>query len=546
VRFEFELPAIEVQPIDGNNKPGNIQTVMFRLDQSIPRLENPEIQVNGAWQLAHDYLYVRDTIHLKARVSDDVSVNSIKLSLDGGSSYGSNLIGTYTTPDGSTAYWLDVPIDTLTDTQIPLAIRGAGKSGLLGMAVKVQDNASPAPYVNTWFVTLNLDNSPPTAAYTGGATAMDIHGDIGNVNAQLMGTATDAGTVGGIDRVEVYLVNVAQDKVINLANGTLVAKDPAPIGIWDYTENAACKRVIDWDADWATDAMELQQSGPDVAWRAQLDTDANNFPDGDVEIHYVAWDNAGNVVHGEQAGFIRNRVPAISSVTVGTDLNDNGNVTDPGEKTTYSAGSPITARNDSLYIKINTFTVDKNTPFTYSIVCTTPAGDSTNYGPTGEATINIAGKFGGDGSGKVFTVKITDAVGIEVSQTVTVNIDNVDDEDPTITVLPIGAPADLLDWDANPVAGHIESIGISQYDNATPDADVSGTVMVRGTAHDNLRIDEVWLSIDGGAAFRTAYWNGSNLVAEAAVPEFHISDEDLTDSGHDIDWDYIAENKVND
>ncbi len=49
-----------------------------------------------------------------------------------------------------------------------------------------------------------------------------------NVNAQLMGTATDAGTVGGIDRVEVYLVNVAADQVINLATGGLVAKDPSP------------------------------------------------------------------------------------------------------------------------------------------------------------------------------------------------------------------------------------------------------------------------------------------------------------------------------
>ena len=188
---------------------------------------------------------------------------------------------------------------------------------------------------------------------------------------------------------------------------------------------------------------------------------------------------------------------------------------DAGEKTAYNPASPITARNDLLYIKINTSTVGMNTPFAYSIKNTTP-GDVTEYSDaSGVATINIAGKFGGDGTGKIFTVKITDAVGIVVQQTVEVDIDNVDGENPTISVSPIGAPADLLDWAAAPVAGHIESIGISTYDNGgTADADVSGTVMVRGTAHDNVRIDAITLSIDGGAPFQVAHWGVTGLVAD--------------------------------
>ncbi len=87
--------------------------------------------------------------------------------------------------------------------------------------------------------------------------------------------------------------------------------------------------------------------------------------------------------------------------------------------------------------------------------------------------------------------------------------------DPTIAVSPIGAPADLLDWNTSPVAGHIESSGISAYDNSpSADADVSGTVMVRGTAHDNVRIDAITLSIDGGAPFQVAHWGGTGLVAD--------------------------------
>ena len=108
-----------------------------------------------------------------------MSVQSIKLSLDGGSSYGPSWSASRAPPSP-----LNKAIDTLTDTQIPIAMRGAGKSGLLGMVVKVQDNATPAPYVNTWFVTLNLDNAYPTTnTYTGtignGHDPLDLHGDVG-------------------------------------------------------------------------------------------------------------------------------------------------------------------------------------------------------------------------------------------------------------------------------------------------------------------------------------------------------------------------------
>ncbi|HSV91631.1 MAG TPA: hypothetical protein VLH81_01090, partial [Desulfobacterales bacterium] len=87
------------------------------------------------------------------------------------------------------------------------------------------------------------------------------------------------------------------------------------------------------------------------------------------------------------------------------------------------------------------------------------------------------------------------------------------------------------------MAGHIEAIGISTYHNGTPDADVSGTVMVRGTAHDNVRIDAITLSIDGGAPFQVAHWGVTGLVSDVPAA-FQITDEDLTDAGHDIDWDY--------
>jgi len=527
---------LDIQPVDDGDTAGNIQSVTFTLDQTIPRLEGQTtITVNGADELAWDYLYVRGTITLKATASDNSAVTSIKLSLDGGGSYGSELPGTPGTPVA-----INVPINTLTDILIPAAIR-ADKNGPLNMVVRLQDDTL---HVNSWTVVLNMDNRyPDKNLYTGlanGYDPMDLHGDL----PQLTGTCADTGSVSGIDKVEVYLTRwtAGTEYVVNLATNADVAIEPRDFGdppaSRDYTTNAACKIVVD---SWSGDPdQDLNQVGSDVNWWARLDTLL--LDDGPVDIHYVAFDKAGNAVHGELPGFIKNHAPVISSVTVGTDLNDDTDVLDANEQSPYNPSSPITARNDLLYIEINATETGYNTPFVYSVKNKFyETGTELANPATGVASIDISGnRFGGDGEGKVFTVKITDAVGIEVSQDVTVDIDNVDDEDPTITVLPIAAPADLLDWASSPVAGHIEKLGQTQYDNVpTEDADVSGTVMVRGTSHDNTRIDEIWLSIDGGAAVRLAFWNGTTLAVEAAYSSvFAITDDDFTDGGHDIAWDF--------
>ena len=128
-------------------------------------------------------------------------------------------------------------------------------------------------------------------------------------------------------------------------------------------------------------------------------------------------------------------------------------------------------------------------------------------------------------------------MGITVQQNITVNIRNTDAQPPTIGVNAISSSADLLDWNGAPLSGHIESAAESLYDNGgTVDADVCGTVMVRGTAHDNVRIDAIALSIDGGAPIQVAHWDTDGLVADIAA--FHISSESLSDSGHSVSWDY--------
>lgn len=537
------LFLLSVKPTDGNGKEGNVSSVSLRLDNSIPRMENPTFTLNGTDFPAQDYLYAKGTIRLKAKVRDDEAVLSIKVSLDGGSSYGPELIGSASvTQNAANDFDLDYAIDTLNDTQIPAGIRTA-RNGLLTVGVKVQDNASPAPYVNAWFSTLNMDNLFPTVSYTG--TSSNGHDPMllsGNrtASSQIMGTSSDGATaaVKGIDQIEVYLVRGTS--FLRLTDGALVALATASFGdppaSAAYTTAAACKAVIDWTKVGGVDNMALSQNGSDVDWWLKPDTTV--LTDGPVEIHYVVWDNAGNAVHGMQAGFIRNKVPVISSVTVGTDL-DASNLVDGDEMTTYDADTPITARNDWLYIRINATETGFNTPFSYSVKCTTPSGDTTNYAnASGVALINTAGLFGGDGNGKVFTVSVTDMVGIIAQQTVTVNIRNVDPTVPTIEVAEIEAPADLVDWDDIDQPGHIETIALSQYHNAgTTDADVSGTIIVRGTAHDNVRIDTITLSIDGAAPFTVAHWDVTGLVSDVPA-DFHLSADALSDAGHDVSWDY--------
>jgi hypothetical protein len=535
---------VSVRPTDLGGKVGNIQSVSFRLDNSIPRLETPLFTLNGGDAPAQDYLYARGQIQLKARARDDQAVTSIRISLDGGASYGSELIGSgYVIPHGANDFEIDYPIDTLTDPQIPAALRLA-RNGLLTIGVKVQDNAIPAPYVNTWLCTLNMDNLFPTVSYTGSAgnghDPMALSGDRSS-SSELMGESTDPGTVGGIDTVEAYLVRQGGTKVVDLSTGALVDAESRQFGdppaSAPYTTDTACKAVIDWTKVGAIDDMALVQNGSDVEWWARLNTTV--VSDGPVEIHYVAWDRAGNAVHGQKAGFIRNLVPVISSVSVGTDLDGSGVVEDPEEISTYDSESPITARNNLLYLRIDTTEAGYNTPFSYAIKYSGSPPDATNYSDaSGVALINTPGKFGGDGEGKLFTVSITDAVGIQVQQEVTVNIRNLDDQLPTITVNDITAPADLLDWNAQLQPGHIEPTASSRHDNAgTVDADVSGTVIVRGSAHDNVLIDRITLSTDGGADVQVAHWNGSGLEADDPA-SFHIATESLTDSGHSVSWAY--------
>lgn len=60
-------------------------------------------------------------------------------------------------------------------------------------------------------------------------------------------------------------------------------------------------------------------SGPYTTWEATFDS--SKIPDGDVEIHVVVFDRAGNMVHGKVNTRISNNPPRIARVTLATEFN---------------------------------------------------------------------------------------------------------------------------------------------------------------------------------------------------------------------------------
>lgn len=78
--------------------------------------------------------------------------------------------------------------------------------------------------------------------------------------------------------------------------------------------------LLNDDGDKMIESME--QLGSSYTWSASVDS--TNIPDGPINIHVVAIDNAGNISKGSIATKVENNRPRIAKVLLGTDLNGNG------------------------------------------------------------------------------------------------------------------------------------------------------------------------------------------------------------------------------
>ncbi|WP_010263610.1 Ig-like domain-containing protein [Treponema primitia] len=240
------------------------------------------------------------------------------------------------------------------------------KTGYYSINIQAHDNSSPALRADKSY-TVQIDNFYPYGTYSSPNVAAGWY--------NLRGTARDAdstsGPIQGLEKVVVYLsrngdkialheygVQSSTDTFNPTTQKVKRASDQAYVTLSDFPADALSGITIDRDEQSAGLDLDLDgyeeawyDNGADRVWSARIDT--TQLKDGPVTVHYVIFDKAGNATYYEQSLFIKNHAPAITSVTLGTDIF--GNKTTGGTRlytTGYFTTPAFVARNQRLSFKL--------------------------------------------------------------------------------------------------------------------------------------------------------------------------------------------------
>ena len=572
------------------------QILHFRLDDTLPRIEN--VRIDGVEASPNDY--ISGTVRLTADISDNSQINKVEMSYDNGVS------------------WETLPItqgaSIASVVNIDTAARVAGGNGILYLRMKATDDTG----FNTQEVLpLNVDNDAPTGSYSGDTV-------LSGTGATLQGTAQDpAGSIAGIERIEVYLEreNVDGDGfVYDPAVVYAYTNPPTPnIATEETTFGTGNYYPADDDADPDTPLPglmtidDIYEGGSDSpggdgdgfdesltlsesTWNWWVNFNSENIPDGDITIHYVVVDKAGNMTHSAQAARIENNPPVIESVVFGTDVNYNGTVNQTvglGESFRFIDGSgiddsgeyyvdfdlvtgvpTITARNSLMYIDADESASAGNGDSSLWLWELYYKGGGTNLLGSGTDSATITDFLPSampDEDSVSYVLRVTDDAGLSDEVEFLVNLDNDDGIAPEVTLYDLDLTRNFIilarggaenhgysvpgfDPDAVPLwgeaQGRLRPAGAGVYDG--DDADVSGTVIVSGTVYDTKVIDHVDLTIDGydgdanGGTFTFLDWDvtangnlGGLKLASGVTGTAHISSESYGESGgHSVSWSF--------
>lgn len=139
-----------------------------------------------------------------------------------------------------------------------------------------------------------------------------------NKNIRKGGLIKIAGSYSLITEVTGTTVKFSPSASIAFKNAEIIL---AQIVDHKITESLGNKGVIlNDDGDEMIES--ITQLGIGYTWSASVDS--TNIPDGPINIHVVAIDNAGNISKGSIATKVENNRPRIAKVLLGTDLNGNG------------------------------------------------------------------------------------------------------------------------------------------------------------------------------------------------------------------------------
>ena len=510
---------LEVRAIDGNNKIGNSVSRIIRFDDSIPKFENMSIT---------QYSYVKGILNITGTLSDDEQINAVQISFDGGQTYSNLVAGTDYTVVTINQYNLHISFNTETDVRIPAAIL-TNKNGVLNLRLRATDNAN---YQNIHYLDLYVDNYFPSGSFTivPGVTPDDLN-NTPTTRALLRGSASDDGpgvTVKNIDKVEVYFVRGSN--VLRISDGNMIPFTNVDFGngqgLRPYTTDPAYKVEILRTHVYAADYKEIEIDGANYIWKYGLNS--LNFTDGALTIHFVIHDKAGNRTHGTQAGFVKNNKPIITSITTGSDLNYS-NVVESSEQFTYTTN--FNARN-RLYLKINA--TGGNGTLNYAVLegATPVTGAPSGTNDTGTVDISSFGE-----GPRTYIVRVTDGVGIVVEQTFNYTVNQVDTVAPTITIN-VSEQSHVPTSGGVPL-GHLEETANNPLNPGVRPA-VSGNILIKGMANDNIRINEIRLTVDGvGTNVLMAQWDNTAKTLVSQNANFTIDSQAMSVSGgHTVYWTY--------
>ncbi len=139
-----------------------------------------------------------------------------------------------------------------------------------------------------------------------------------NKNIRKGGLIKIAGSYSLITEVTETAVKFSPSASIAFKNAEIIL---AQVVDHKITESLGSKDVIlNDDGDEMIES--ITQLGIGYTWSASVDS--TNIPDGPINIHVVAIDNAGNISKGSIATKVENNRPRIAKVLLGTDLNGNG------------------------------------------------------------------------------------------------------------------------------------------------------------------------------------------------------------------------------
>lgn len=121
--------------------------------------------------------------------------------------------------------------------------------------------------------------------------------------------------------------------IANIVNNNVESADgnnkSAVDGMYGYYSS-----ISNDDGDHMLESVKEQGT----AWTWQANINSQNMGDGDVKLHYVAFDKAGNFKEGIEECKVANNAPRLASVTVWSDFNDNDDRDEGEYETMYYQG----------------------------------------------------------------------------------------------------------------------------------------------------------------------------------------------------------------